>query len=189
MSRVRLLSSMRPSSLVAEHCTSLLLNTNTEMHRSQVALRKKCATLLARARRRAFKRAYSRGMSAGVARIEAVLVELSSAYAVVVDGAKTDCRLLAESLAAQIVEQSIKEHPEILMSWLDRAISIVKDSHQIVLRYHPRLLPLIQHFERHCTTHLRLIADPALKNTDFRLECESGGVECSWREKISTLRL
>lgn len=185
MRRAQLLPCSRSHTSIEEHCASLLLSTHGEIRRSYATLRKRYSALLRRARKGAFQRGYSAGLSAGRNRIEVALRDLGNAYTTVLDGAKDDCRLLAQALAAQIVGTSINERPEILLSWLDRAMTIMKHSQPRVLRYHPRLAAVIQSLHSLIPAQLELIPDSSLEQTDFRLESETGGVECQWREEIS----
>lgn len=131
------------------------------------------------ARRASYQNGYEAGLAAAQNDITKLLTEITRAYDTAVDNARSDIINTSRNLAQHIVDTALMEHPDALMRWVDQALEVLKRSHTLKLRYHPRLDNALRQLVQKLPKEIQLISDANLASADLVLLGESGGVEFS----------
>jgi hypothetical protein len=71
--------------------------------------------------------------------VSELITEIKRVYDTTVDTARLDVLETSRNLAQHIVDTALMEHPDILMRWIQQALTVLKRSRTLTLRYHPRL--------------------------------------------------
>lgn len=163
------------------------------------ASRTESAKILTRARKRATRyrdKAKERGYRAGVEQGQresalacARMVEsLRDLYSTTIDTAHRDASLVAYRIVEELIEQHLRERPEVICSWITRAVEHLKQTSGMTLRYHPRYESTIARGSAQLPVGLTTSMDPTLGAIDFAVTTNVGAVTFSWRELLSVLK-
>jgi flagellar biosynthesis/type III secretory pathway protein FliH len=131
------------------------------------------------ARQASYQHGYEAGLAAARQDVSEILAEIKRAYDTTVETAHLDVLETSRGLAQQIVDTALMEHPDILMSWIHQALSVLKNSRTLVLRYHPRFEEMITKLAPKLPEQIHLTCDSTLTSIDLALHGDSGGVEFS----------
>jgi flagellar biosynthesis/type III secretory pathway protein FliH len=84
--------------------------------------------------------------------------------------------------------EHIRTTPEILESWIQKAVEHLKISGILTLRYHPRYEEPLKRIVATLPPTIHLVEDPSLREADFVIETTAGAITFSWRELLAPLR-
>ena len=153
------------------------------------------ARALAQARNRASRyrdKAKQRGYRAGLeqARTEssrecaAVVASLRSLYLDAAEGARKDLSMITRQIVEELIEQRLREGPDLIESWIARAIEHLKHTSNLTLRYHPRYEEPLQALASRVPRGIAVTMDPGLGQVDFALDTNVGAITFSWRDLL-----
>lgn len=131
------------------------------------------------ARRASYQRGYEEGLAAARHDVSELLAEIKRVYDTTVDTARLDVLEASRNLAQHIVDTALMEHPDVLMGWIQRALTVLKRSRALTLRYHPRLEVTLKQLAPRLPEQIQLVSDATLTSIDLAVQGESGGVEFS----------
>lgn len=174
------------------------LQPETSIHAYQNLIRQGRAELAntrLRSRKRAVsharfmkKRGYAQGYQAGVDEAKAdcarAIEALRDAYSTALEAAQKDILATAQAMAERFIDRSLLENPEIMSSWIQQSIEVLKRSRPLTLHYHPRYERIMATVAPTLPTEVSARADSKLDGIDFTIAGEPGGVEFSWRESL-----
>jgi flagellar biosynthesis/type III secretory pathway protein FliH len=131
------------------------------------------------ARRASCQRGYEDGLAAARHDVSELITEIKRVYDTTVDTARLDVLETSRNLAQHIVDTALMEHPDILMRWIQQALTVLKRSRTLTLRYHPRLEATLRQLAPKLPERIQLTCDATLTSIDLAVHGESGGVEFS----------
>ena len=163
------------------------------------ASRLECASLLARARKRAaryrekakergYRTGLERGFTESSARCTEAIESLGALYARTIDAAHRDAALVAHRIVEELIDTHLREDPELITRWISRAMEHLKTHQGMTLRYHPRYHETLGHSATHIPSGMTISMDPTLKELDFAIDTNVGAVTFSWRELLRPLK-
>jgi flagellar biosynthesis/type III secretory pathway protein FliH len=137
-----------------------------------------------------------RGYRIGLAHAEAdssrrcseTIEALHALYSDTVDKAHRDVYVVAQRIVEELIEERLRENPDLLMQWIARAIALVKSDIELTLRYHPRHHESLKDVTTHIPRATRTYADPSLGNADFVLDTNIGAITFSWKALLATIK-
>ena len=161
--------------------------------------RTESANILARARKRATRyrqKAKERGYRAGAEQGQresaiacARMIEsLRDLYSTTIDTAHQDASLVASRIVEELIEQHLRERPEVICSWITRAVEHLKQTSGMTLRYHPRYESTIRRISTQLPAGISTSVDATLGATDFAITTNVGAATFSWRELLDVLK-
>jgi flagellar biosynthesis/type III secretory pathway protein FliH len=131
------------------------------------------------ARRTSYQHGYKAGLAAAHRDVSELLAQIKRVYDTTIDTAGLDVLETSRNLAQHIVDTALMEHPDVLMSWIQQALGVLKRSRTLTLRYHPRLEGSLKQLAPKLPEQIQLICDETLTSIDLAVQGESGGVEFS----------
>ena len=157
------------------------------------------AKILAHARKRATRyreKAKDRGYRAGFdqgeresATVCARMIEsIRDLYSTTIDTAHRDASLVAYRIVEELIEQHLRERPEVICSWITRAVEHLKQTSGMTLRYHPRYENTIRRISTQLPAGIAILVDATLGAVDFVVTTNVGAVTFSWRDLLGVLQ-
>lgn len=131
------------------------------------------------ARHASYQRGYEAGLEAARRDVAALTAEIKDAYDTALDTAHADIIATSRDLAQHIVDTALMEHPDALMRWIEEALTILKRSRTLQLRYHPCHEEALKRLIPRLPSQIHVVADTSLTSVDLVVHGESGGVEFS----------
>jgi flagellar biosynthesis/type III secretory pathway protein FliH len=182
--------------LPPSHSLELAIASHQEIRRIS---RRERAELLQQTRRRSKKysgKVRERGYQAGVekGRLEGVqecrviLEELRKLYVTTLDTARADVAIIAHHIVETLIGEHIQTTPEILDSWIQKAVNQLKSKNILTLRYHPRYEDTLKRIVESLSPTIHPVGDPSLREADFAIETNAGNISFSWRELLAPLK-
>jgi flagellar biosynthesis/type III secretory pathway protein FliH len=141
-----------------------------------------------KARERGYQAGLERGRLAGVQECRAIIEELQKLYATTLDKARGDVAAIAHHILETLIGEHIRTTPEILDSWIQKAVEHLTINGVLTLRYHPRYEDTLKRILETLPQTIHPVGDPSLRETDFAIETNAGSIAFSWREFLGPLR-
>jgi flagellar biosynthesis/type III secretory pathway protein FliH len=102
--------------------------------------------------------------------------------------ARGDVATIAHHIVETLIGEHIRTTPEILESWIQKAVEHLKSNSVLILRYHPRYEETLKRVVETLPATIHPLGDPSLKETDFSIETNAGSITFSWREFLAPLK-
>jgi flagellar biosynthesis/type III secretory pathway protein FliH len=185
MIKARLVPTLPRQDLAVGAYREIIQEGRKALAASRHASRTKALRYAKHIRSRGFSKGYKDGLATGSAECKAAVEELRHYYQRALDSAQEDIYALARELATQIVDTTLAERPEIFTAWILQALTALKHSRSLHLRFNPRYQKLLECITAQLPEGISACLDPAIGSIDFRLEGEIGGVEFAWRDLIT----
>ena len=162
--------------------------------------RKEQAELLIRARKRGksyarkaresgYREGLARGLQEGKEQFSEALRGLVTHYERAIDRATDDVMAVAHRVVEHVIASYVEEHPQQLRQWILQSLENLKHSRGLTLTYNARYQNLFAPFAEEFERILHTVSDPSLRDVDFILETDTGGITFSWREMLRTLSI
>jgi flagellar biosynthesis/type III secretory pathway protein FliH len=162
--------------------------TRRESARILAATRRRAAQYRERAKARAYRVALEEGRAESARQCAEVVTLLGKLRSEVVDAAHHEVTLLAHQIIEELIDQRLREGPELLASWITRAVEHLKCQRGMILRYHPRYEAIFNDVAPRIPARISTSSDPSLGNRDFAIDTDVGAVTFSWRELLRPLQ-
>jgi flagellar biosynthesis/type III secretory pathway protein FliH len=117
-----------------------------------------------------------------------MIESLRELYSTTIDTAHRDAYLMAYRIVEELIEQHLRESPEVIASWIKRAMEHLKQTSAMTLRYHPRYRDPLHHIATHLPGGITISMDESLAEIDFTIDTNVGTVSFSWRELLLSLK-
>lgn len=141
-----------------------------------------------KARERGYQAGLERGRLAGFQECRAIIEGLQKLYATTLERATSDVATIAHHIVETLIGEHIRTTPEVLDSWIRKAVEHLKISGILTLRYHPRYEEPLKRIVETLPPTIHLVEDPSLREADFVIETTAGAITFSWRELLAPLR-
>jgi flagellar biosynthesis/type III secretory pathway protein FliH len=141
-----------------------------------------------KARERGYQAGVERGRNEGIQECRALIVDLQKLYAITLERARGDVLTMAHHIVETLIGEHIKTTPEILKSWIQKAVEHLRINGILTLRYHPRYEDTLQLIIETLPHTIHPVQDPLLREADFAIETNAGAITFSWRELLASLR-
>lgn len=135
--------------------------------------------------RRERQKAYQEGLSAAQNEIAAAIAGIRTQYEDALAAAASDANAAATAVAAQVIPAALATDPAILSHWIDQALILLRRSRTLQLTYHPKYGEIMQRIAPTLPTGISISADATLRDRDFMLVGDTGGVDFSWQDVLS----
>lgn len=141
-----------------------------------------------KARERGYRAGVERGRHEGLQECRAFIEDLRKLYAITLERARGDVLTVAHHIVETLIGEHIQTTPEILESWIQKAVEHLKSNSILTLRYHPRYEETLGRIVETLPPTIHPVGDPSLQETDFSVETNAGAVTFSWREFLAPLK-
>lgn len=139
-------------------------------------------------RERGYQAGIERGRHEGIQECRAILEELRKLYMTTLEKARVDVTTIAHQIVETLIGEHMRTTPEVLDSWIQKAVNHLKSNGILTLRYHPRHEETLKRVVETLPTTIHPVGDPSLKEADFAIETNAGTITFSWRELLAPLR-
>lgn len=184
MIKSQLLPSRIPAECAATVYRAIMRDGRGAIAAQMLAARKRASSYARRLRAKGYSAGYEDGIRAARRDCEHALLQLRKAYSDAIAVATGDVQSLTYQLAEKLVDRAFLEKPEVLLSWLERALTLLKRSRALSIHYHPRYEHIMKLISSYLPPAVSSVSSDTLGELDFRIEGERGGVACSVRDAL-----
>lgn len=150
--------------------------------------RKRVTRYRERSKERGYRAGFERGLNESALQCARTVESLQNLYATTIETAQRDVSIVAYRMVEELIEEHLRERPEVISSWMTRAIAHVKQTSGMTLRYHPRYEETLHHIASCLPSGITTRLDPTLGEIDFAIDTTIGAVSFSWRELLRSLK-
>jgi flagellar biosynthesis/type III secretory pathway protein FliH len=176
-----------PLELTLDRSRAILNASRTESAKILGQARKRASRYREKSTERGYRAGFERGEKESSQRCGEVVQSLRALYSTTVDKAQEDVLLVAHRIIEELIDERLRESPELLTSWITRAMAHVRQDIEMTLRYHPRYQENLKDVTACLPRRLTTSMDPTLGEADFAIDTNVGSISFSWRELLRTL--
>jgi len=177
-----------PLELALSSSRAIIQASRRESARLIVQARRRASRYRERAKERGYRAGLEQGLSESALNSAKVVESLRDLYSTTIDAAHRDLSLVAHRIVEELVEHHLRDNPELIARWIQRAIDHLKQRSGLILRYSPRYQETLHHFAPHLPVGISTSCDPTLGNNDFAIDTDVGAITFSWRELLNSLK-
>jgi len=177
-----------PLDLALSSSRALIQASRRESAQIIVQARKRASRYREKAKERGYRVGLEQGLTESALRCTKVIESLRDLYSTTIDTAHRDASLVAYRIVEELIEHHLRDTPELIARWIQRAIDHLKHRSGLILRYHPRYQETLHHFAPHLPPGISTTCDPTLGESDFAIDTDVGAVTFSWRELLNSLK-
>lgn len=177
-----------PLDVALNRSRALIAASRIESAKILADARKQATRYREKSKERGYRAGFERGLRESAVQCARTVESLQDLYATTVEAAQRDVSIVAYRLVEELIEEHLRERPEVLSSWMTRAIAHVKQTSSMTLRYHPRYEKTLHHIAPCLPSGITIRLDPTLEEVDFAIDTTIGAVTFSWRELLRSLK-
>jgi len=167
---------------------ALIHSSRTESAEILTNTRKRAKRYREKAKERGYRAGMERGLADGALECAKIIESLRELYSSTIDVAHRDAGIVAYRIVEALIDQHLRDRPELIATWIKRAVEHVNTTCGMSLRYHPRYHETICRITAHLPSGIVPSIDSSLGEVDFAIDTNVGAIAFSWRELLSSLK-